>query len=172
MSFQLSLKKKILAPALTALMVFAAPVAAQNAADIPKVKNGGQCGKQRNGSDKCDVSGADYSDQTINGWYYHLTAVRANFSRARMGPGSFGDGNLAGADFSYANIAGLDLSDTNLTGAKFIGARLSNSNLERANLTNATLKGAVIIDWERYVLPYVKLCNTTLPDGSKSNRDC
>ncbi|PLW76893.1 pentapeptide repeat-containing protein [Cohaesibacter celericrescens] len=171
MSNNLFAKKLILAPALTACMVLAAPVSAQNAGDIPKVTNTGKCESQDNGSGKCDVSGANYSGDKITGWYRHMRAVGADFTYAKIGPGAFDDANLSNADFSDAKITGMSVHSANLTGANLSGSSLRDAALDSVNLTNANLNGARVDNWDTY-FPLVTLCNTTLPDGSKSNRDC
>ncbi len=72
--------------------------------------------------------------------------------------------NLEGASLSKANLRGADLRRTNLSGSTLSGANLSGADLSDANLRDATLSKAT--------LSVVLLCNTTLPEGRVSKRDC
>ncbi|MFK7903080.1 MAG: pentapeptide repeat-containing protein [Nitratireductor sp.] len=163
-------KKCLIAVLFSAGSLMATSSNAQNASDIAKVTNGGTCGEQYDGSDKCDVTGADFSDQRITGWYRSLQASGANFSRTQLFAGDFFKANLAGADFSYANISGFEFNSTNLTGAKFVGARIA-SPFEGANMTSADLTDASISDMDNF-LKYGHFCQTTMPDRTVNNRDC
>lgn len=170
MIIQSTYKKWLVAVLFGAGSVIATSTNAQNASDIANVTDGGACGIQFDGSDKCDVTDADFSDQRITGWYRHLQASGANFTRTQLVSGDFYKANLAGADFSYANIVGFEFHSVNLTGAKFVGTRIS-STFEGANLTNADLTDAIINDMETFQA-YAHFCNTTMPDGSVNNRNC
>lgn len=68
-------------------------------------------------------------------------------------------GILYEARMSKANLNQADLSQAILSHAYLEGAYLSNANFFGANLSETQLFKA-------------KLCNTTLPDGKVSNRDC
>jgi hypothetical protein len=103
--------------------------------------------------------------------------------------------NLMNADFSYADLSVNDLSNTNLknTNFKFArlhctglkGADLSNANLESANLscadlssanlTGANLRNANLANadgFDKALHTELKLCNTTMPDGTIDNSSC
>jgi Pentapeptide repeats (8 copies) len=108
--------------------------------------------------------------------------------------------NLSGTNLSDANLSDANLACANLGGAILKGANLKGANLEKASLglshletlhsndcfgarliifldpmdepldlKGANLKGAII---NSDVLEIIKLCNTTMPDGKISHRDC
>ena len=81
--------------------------------------------------------------------------------------------DLKGADMRGANLRESDLTQTDLRNAKLGGADLRKANLSGAdlggaNLFNANLAGAK----QRGKFGPVKLCNTTMPDGSLNNANC
>lgn len=82
--------------------------------------------------------------------------------------------NLEGASLSNANLRGADLRRTNLSGATLSGANLSGADLSDANLMDADLSDANMRDatLSKATLSVVLLCNTTLPEGRVSKRDC
>lgn len=82
--------------------------------------------------------------------------------------------NLQGASLSDANLRGADLRRTNLSGATLSGANLSSADLSDANLMDADLSDANLRDatLSKAALSVVLLCNTTLPEGRVSKRDC
>jgi uncharacterized protein YjbI with pentapeptide repeats len=82
--------------------------------------------------------------------------------------------NLEGASLIQANLSGADLRRTNLNGADLSGANLSGANLTDANLMDVDLTDANLRDanMNKKVLSIVLLCNTTLPEGRVSKRDC
>ena len=66
---------------------------------------------------------------------------------------------LPDIDLSYADLRGADLSQTNLRNADLRETDLREASLRDANLSYAILRGAIF-------------CNTVLPDGEVSNKDC
>jgi uncharacterized protein YjbI with pentapeptide repeats len=103
-----------------------------------------------------NLNGADLSfDELVN----------ANFSDAKLIKT-----NLSNAKLNFAKLSNAKLSNANLNDAKLIGADLSNADLSAANLSNANLEGAK--NFSKTQKNKAKLCNTTLPDGKVSNRDC
>jgi len=98
---------------------------------------------------EANMSGADLSDSYI--W-------DANIRKAILR-----NANLSGANLKNSNLSGSNLSGVNLEGANLSGTNLSNVNLENANL-----KGAILLSDMRNI----RLCNTTMPDGSVNNRNC
>ncbi|MBD2078471.1 pentapeptide repeat-containing protein [Leptolyngbya sp. FACHB-17] len=66
---------------------------------------------------------------------------------------------LSGANLSFSDLRGVDLRSTDLT----------NANLGYANLKNAKLDAKQLSDTQ---LRKSYLCETTMPGGTKSNRDC
>lgn len=83
--------------------------------------------------------------------------------------------NLQRAKLEFTNLQKALLWNTNLQEAKLLGANLQGADLSEANLqgadfSEANLQGADLTD--RHQLDNVLLCQTTLPDGTKSDRDC
>ncbi|BAY91685.1 MULTISPECIES: pentapeptide repeat-containing protein [unclassified Tolypothrix] len=70
---------------------------------------------------------------------------------------SFRNANLTGANFSY--VGRTPVGDLGLPNVDFTGSDLSEANFEGANL-----KGSV--------MDQAKLCNTKMPDGKISKRNC
>jgi uncharacterized protein YjbI with pentapeptide repeats len=118
-------------------------------ADLSKAK---LLGAKLNG---IDLSMADLSEANLFG---------AKLIGAKLSKSKFIGANLIGADLSKADLSEANLSRAQLIASKLIGADLSNANLyEAETLSKVQLK---------LVLDQAKLCNTTLPDGEVSNRDC
>lgn len=151
--------------------LFVSPaVQAADPAHVAKYKSGAnRC--QDHGP--CDLSGADLSG--IKRQFMNLegaNAKGANFSGSRLS-----NMNISKADFSGANLSSTTwtagaLLQSNLTGANLQGlVGKHNFEFNRNNLTNANLTGAKIELLENTEVPN-KLCNTTMPDGTVSNRDC
>jgi uncharacterized protein YjbI with pentapeptide repeats len=65
---------------------------------------------------------------------------------------------------SFVNFSGANLRNANFHNALLTGAIFSSSDLTGANFSLAYL--------EREQLSQAILCNTTLPNGEISNRDC
>ena len=80
------------------------------------------------------------------------------------------DVDLHDANLTDADLSGTYLGGANLSGAKLNGANLNKTNLARANLTDSNLEGTNLDKAKN--LDEAILCNTTMPDGSLSNRDC
>lgn len=64
-----------------------------------------------------------------------------------------------------------DLTEADLTGATLRGANLKGTNLTRAKLRDADLTGAEGTTADQ-INGALYVCNTTMPDGTKSYRDC
>ena len=90
--------------------------------------------------------------------------VSADFSQARLKKVLFAKSYLNGARFVGADLAGADFTGSELELADFSGADLTGAILSKAYLVHARLS--------IQQLKSVKLCQTTLPDASISNRDC
>lgn len=82
--------------------------------------------------------------------------------------------NLRDANLSNANLSRTDLRRTNLTNANLSNANLKGADLRDANLMDADLSGANLKDatLNSGTLSVIILCNTTLPEGRVSKRDC
>lgn len=169
MNLQLPFRNSLMMPALAASLVFAFPASSQNADDVAKIQTG-SCGSQSDGSDKCDVTGADLRDILLNGQYHHLTAIGTDFSGSKLRNAFFSKADLTDTDFSEINSMGGAFNGNNLTGASFYRASLRHMNFDYNNLTNANLTDARIDNLEAFTKNIY--CNTTMPDGSINNRDC
>jgi uncharacterized protein YjbI with pentapeptide repeats len=100
---------------------------------------------------------------------------RANLKQAGLQHVNFQAANLQGANLQDAflpdaNLQDANLKQTNLYGAFLPGANLHGANLQQANLHHANLHNAIGLTDQQ--LQQAKLCQTVLPDGSISDRDC
>ena len=87
--------------------------------------------------------------------------------------------NFHGANLNNANLAGAYLNGARLTRVFLVGTNFRKAELELANFAEATFDN---VDFsEAYLLHAVItkeqferaiLCQTVMPDASKSNRDC
>ena len=66
---------------------------------------------------------------------------------------------LPDIDLSYADLRGANLAQANLRNADLRETDLRDANLRDANLSYAILRGAIF-------------CNTVLPNGEISDKDC
>ena len=81
---------------------------------------------------------------------------------------------LQGANLEGRYLDNANLSLARLNGAKLRNATLRNANLENADLSDANLEGAVL---RGAILDFANLkgaifCNTILPSGDPSMKDC
>lgn len=136
---------------------------------------------------------ADFSGANLQEAIFGATQLSdANFSKANLERAILRQANLARANFEGANLSQADfscgagtctyLSDTNFRNANLTGADFqavgftpagetglpnvdfTGADLTRADFTYASLKGAL--------MEKAKLCETIMPDGTISNRDC
>jgi uncharacterized protein YjbI with pentapeptide repeats len=80
--------------------------------------------------------------------------------------------NLTGADLYKANFRKANLREANLRKANLLFANLSRVNLTGADLSGADLSGTNLSFAKGATLNKAELCNTTMPDGVISNRNC
>lgn len=151
-------------------LLFSPAVHAADAAHVAKYKSGANA-CQADGP--CDLSNADLSGIKRN--FMNLegaNAQGANFSGSKLS-----NMNISKADFSGANLSSTTwtagaLLQSNLTGANLQGLvgkwsfEFNSNDLRNANLTGAKIDGLEKPDYGN------KFCNTTMPDGTISNRDC
>jgi len=109
--------------------------------------------------DDADLQNADLTHALLVG----TSAVRANFSGAKLNHADLSNANLNGARLKGANLEGALLTNTSLIAADLSDLKAAPIHLNGANLTDARL-GASINE--------MRLCNTTMPDGGVSKRDC
>lgn len=93
-----------------------------------------------------------------------VSAVCSPGPGANLGKCDFSDQDLHGVNLSGANLGKANFTNADLTGANFSGANISTANFTNADLTGANVAGTNFSQ--------AKLCGTTMPDGSISNRDC
>lgn len=99
-----------------------------------------------------DLSGVDLSNTALNGIDLHSADLTsANLTQTDLGGGA----NLENVRFINTNLTGADFDNAALDGAVFAYSDLKNAQ----NLTDEQFS-------------QVKLCNTRLPNGSESDRDC
>jgi uncharacterized protein YjbI with pentapeptide repeats len=141
-----------------------------------------------------DLNNADLSHANLKGSDLdNADLSMANLSKANISGVNLSGANLSGAnlikaDLYSAALIGADLREADLTKANLIGASFNNANLKDATLIGAKFNGPKV-SWNPDIanlydaetlskialqagLFGAKLCNTTLPDGTVSNRDC
>ncbi|MGB3518515.1 MAG: pentapeptide repeat-containing protein [Elainellaceae cyanobacterium] len=77
--------------------------------------------------------------------------------------------NLSGVNLEKANLSRANLMAVNLMGANLEGATLDEALMFAVNLLDANLRGVSVFGTE---LGGAYVCNTTIPSGRISNRDC
>jgi len=125
----------------------------------------------------------------------HVNLSAAYLNTANLSNARLNNANLTNVDLNKANLNGAHLDGANLDGAILYKADLSNvilnnTNLRNAflynaNLSKATIRGSVNLDganlsranlngtsFDADSLEAALLCETTMPDGTKSDRDC
>jgi uncharacterized protein YjbI with pentapeptide repeats len=130
-----------------------------------------------NGADLsgADLSGADLRDAELS----HANLSKANLSRADfdfsgLRRADLSEADLNGADFGHTDLNGADLNGANLRGANLRDADLGHTDLGHTDLSGADFSGANLRGAEVHLeqLDQSTLCETALPDGTVSNRDC
>lgn len=120
-----------------------------------------------------NLSGANLSKVHLSDINLQATNLRgADFHGADLTNASLGWTDLQEAHLGWTYLGGAeftqaDLREADLRGIGFRGVSGHDSDLidlGRANLRGADLRG---VD-----LRYVRICNTTMPNGTKSDRDC
>ena len=99
----------------------------------------------------------------------------AKLRTAKLQGADFTGANLKNADLEGADLSAkegiklisADLQGANLQNANLRGADLASANLANANLMKADLSDATLSDYSK-----AKLCQTKMPDGEMSVRDC
>lgn len=98
----------------------------------------------------------------------------ADLSNAKLSGADLSSSILINTKLRHANLngailSGADFSDADLRGADLRGAILSNVKLYESILGEANLKGVKISNDD---INNAFLCNTIMPDGNVSNRNC
>lgn len=103
-----------------------------------------------------------------------VSLTRADFYKADLRWVNLRSANLSKADFNSTDFHKAYLAEAQLAGTILWNADLSEANLTGANLREARLEGAKLngAKLDSNSLKTVFLCNTTMPDGTKSDRDC
>lgn len=155
---------------LGAALLFSPMAQAANAEHVAKYK-GPDAKCQDDGP--CDLSNADLSGFNKN----VMNLKNANAQGANFSGSTLINMYIMKADFSGANLSSTTyeagtIQQTNLTGANLQGMvgkddfAFNNNDLRDANLTGAKIEGLEIAERKN------KFCNTTMPNGKISNRDC
>lgn len=124
-----------------AVVASAAPVLAQNAGQIAKVRAGGHC-------PGCNLFQADLANLTLPGKNLAKARLRqADLStvvmnRTRFSSGDLRDVNAYGGVFGGASFAGADLTNASFVGAFLEGASFAGANLSGVNLSGAEMDRA------------------------------
>ena len=103
------------------------------------------------------------------GTFTSANAFASGLQAANLYAAKFDQANLYESDLREANLFKTDLRDANLYRADLTGANLFGADLAGANLFGANLEGANVV---KANVDEALLCNTTMPDGSISDRDC
>jgi hypothetical protein len=103
------------------------------------------------------------------GTFTSANAFASGLQSANLYAAKFDEANLYESDLREANLFKTDLRDANLYRADLTGANLFGADLAGANLFGANLEGANVV---KANVDEALLCNTTMPDGSISDRDC
>lgn len=124
---------------------------------------------------KVDLSYVDLS--RANFYLTRLEGVNldgANLQDSMLRNSYLNGASLQGTNLQNANLSQASLSNTDLRGANLRNANVTSANFDGANLETTDLRGANIKDslLSDTQLSQAKLCNTILPDGFRSNRDC
>lgn len=118
------------------------------------------------------LNGIDLNHTSLNGFDLRSANLEnADLSHANLT--LFRENNrssLWSADLDGALLKGTDLTGADLSFAKLRDAEFHNANLHDAVLINTVLTGATGLTDSQ--LAVAKLCNTTMPNGSESDRDC
>lgn len=131
--------KRLLILAFAAAATVAAPVFAQNAGQIARVRGGASCAG-------CNLfqgsfSGLEASGLNLNGARLRQSDLSlAVMNRTRFSNADLRDVEAYGGVFSSSSFAGA-----NLTNASFVGAHLDGANFSGATLTGANLSGATLL---------------------------
>ena len=96
----------------------------------------------------------------------YTTLDQADLSGACLNGAHFEEASLHETDLSGAHLVGAHLN-----GAEFLGADLSETELLNSDLSSADLSRAIGLEIEDVSAARL-VCNTTLPDGAVSYRDC
>lgn len=105
-----------------------------------------------------NLSNADLSDTRLSGAYFWS----ANMQNINLSNADFSVDSLyerLPSIFSEADLSNANLTSTNIRNSELVGTNLYRANLHKAKLSGSSFKSA-------------KHCQTTLPDGKISNKDC
>ena len=121
-------------------------------------------------------------DANIQGANLRMALLRgtdfsfASFNNANLRFAILQGSDLKYADLKYANLSNAKLNGANLSRANLSGANLRDADLNEADLSRANLRDANLTNKSKNLSKKQKeqaiLCNTIMPDGTVSNRDC
>lgn len=145
------MKIGMLTLAIVAASAISLPAYAYNTAHVEQFEKTNQC-------EACDLSGVKFYRDTNEQTSPNVNHSGAKLDGANLSNAFAGGINLSNASLRQANLSGASLNDANLSYADLSGANLSGAFIQFANLF-----GAIGAD-----LSNVRICSTTLPDGSAS----
>lgn len=125
----------------------------------------------------CNLSGVNLEGANLEGVDLRSTDLQgANLKNANLRYASLEWADLREANLQGADFTGASLKSTLLVDADLAGANLEASKLDRADFRNANLSRANLVKASRpndiQNRRSVILCQTALPNGVTSNRDC
>jgi uncharacterized protein YjbI with pentapeptide repeats len=141
---------------------------------VPATASGAECQpRPRTQCAGADLTGVNFGGKDLRGANLRgATLSNANLSDAILSKSDLRRVNFRGADLanSYldgANLSGADLRDANVFGSYLKNVRLKNTRLDGVDLSQTQgIRKADVLSQQ------ARLCNTTLPGGTVSNRNC
>ncbi len=122
--------------AVAALATTAAPVEAQNAGQIARVRGGASCAG-------CNLFQGDFSGLQARGLNLSGARLRqADLSLSVMNRTRFNNADLRDVEAYGGVFSGSSFAGANLTNASFVGAYLDGANFSGATLSGANFAGA------------------------------
>jgi uncharacterized protein YjbI with pentapeptide repeats len=118
---------------------------------------------------RLDAENAKITDPTGGANTYDARLVNANFQGSELDGASLNHADLDGADFRNATWNAVEAATASFRGADLSGFKGQTPNVYLADFTDAKLHGAPFTDIN---LQWTTLCNTEMPDGTVSDRDC
>jgi uncharacterized protein YjbI with pentapeptide repeats len=142
-------------------MVVSQPVATEMATQVPAPYTSQEiCSTELKAAYEGTKEGANFQNCNF---------VWATFLLADFSGDDFSGANLNGANLGWVNFRRATLSGASLRGADLRGSDLRGADLTGVDFTGANLRKALIAN-RQFV--FVILCQTTLPDGSVTDRNC
>lgn len=141
---------------------------------VPATASGAECPpRPRTQCAGADLTGVNFGGRDLRGANLRgATLSNANLSDAILSRSDLRRVNFRGAELSNSYLDGANLSGADLRGANVFGSYLKNVRLKNTRLDGVDLSQTQGIRNTDVLSQQARLCNTTLPDGVVSNRNC